>query len=204
MTTVSNVTPLPSVPTNTRVLIRDLQQQHLQLPRSMTSRVVRIETSGGASQWEIRGALSPDERSTLELWEMKARSVLSSATEAEVAQAIKPLFLAFPMAGNQSPNEAGARAKIYLTALGGLPQWAISDVVEDYCKGMIVRDTHTFMPSPPEVVREVRQRTRAYELFAWEIRKTLEAKPVEVLTDEQMAERRERVARLLRSSFHAG
>jgi hypothetical protein len=178
---VSRIDPSPEA------AVGRLRTTTLSLPASIRKRLT-IPTSG-ADQWSISGQLSADERAALARQSQQLDVALAPAGQRAAEKAIAALLIGFPATGGVGSIDD--KIRVYLTAVAGYPVWAINEACGKFVRGEIDRPNHSFAPSPPELSIAVADILKPLRLFAWEIRKTLEASVQ--MTDEEREANRERV-----------
>lgn len=150
----------------------------------------------GADPWTLTSPLSEGERSSLVRRKAALDAILQVGGEEEIADALAPLWIAFPVA-QMSRAEASARLAVYVKVMGELPLFAVMRAVDDYVRGKVPRENQTFAPVPAELAERARSHCTAYYRQRYEAHKLLTAIEPPHFAPRELAERKARVDELI-------
>lgn len=177
---------------------------HLDTMRSLPSRLERLASSIGTTQWPGQPerldlpsgmALTPQDRAEIEERLKHVEMIITgrNLTTNESAKArlslLTKMLLAFPAAGSSSEAAAQARSDVYDDALADVPPWALNAAIKRWARGEVPSQlgfgtlNYSFAPAPAVLRKIAKYEMNPFEVQAHKLRRLLMAVPVERAMD---------------------
>ena len=177
---------------------------HLDTMRSLPSRLERLASSIGTTQWPGQPerldlpsgmVLSPQDRSEIEERLNQLETIMKglNLTPNESAKArlslLTKMLLAFPAVGSSSEAAAQARSDVYDDALSDIPPWALNAAIKRWARGEVPAElglgslNFSFAPAPAVLRKIAKYELSPFEVQAHKLRRLLMAVPVERAMD---------------------
>jgi hypothetical protein len=179
---------------------------HLDTMRSLPSRLERLASSIGKTQWPGQPVrldlpsgmeLTGRDREGIET-RLKQITEITTGTNLTINESAKArlslltkMLLAFPAAGSSSEAAAQARSDIYDDALGDMPPWAINAAIKRWAKGEVPADLNmgilnfTFAPSPAILRKLAKVELGPFDAQAAKLRALLQTTTLERAMDPE-------------------
>lgn len=177
---------------------------HLDTMRSLPSRLERLASSIGTTQWPGMPerldlpsgmVLTPQDKAEIEERLKQVETIVngSNLTTNESAKArlslLTKMLLAFPAAGSSSEAAAQARSDVYDDALSDIPPWALNAAIKRWARGEVPSEiglgnlNFSFAPAPAVLRKIAKHELGPFETQAHKLRRLLKAMTIERALD---------------------
>lgn len=177
---------------------------HLDTMRSLPSRLERLASSIGTTQWPGQPVrldlpsgmeLTPQDRKEVEARLRQIEEIVTgkNLTSNESAKArlslLTKMLLAFPAVGSSSEAAAQARSDVYDDALSDIPPWALNNAIKRWSRGEMPYDLNlgalnfNFAPAPAVLRKLAKHELRPFEEQAHKLQRLLKAVSIERAMD---------------------